>query len=227
MQVCCALEVGALFLKILQRIAVMAILSSITPLLNSQTSKKHFELTREIFKNDILWAIDSWQPHLDTRGKSIFRYVGMARNYWKTLPSTKIGKTNFPSKNTTTRWYRYPIYLVKNDPVNIVISTSYRLLTCAYRTTARRFWFRQSATKWVETLRPKCTFWRFPDFERGKDSFSSPIPSMQCCATVRATFRNKKHPNFEWRGQGRGRGFLCSLKLPYLSTMSQQFCRRL
>ena len=62
----------------------------------------------------------------------------------------------------------------------------------------------QSATKWVETPRPKSTFWRFPDFERGKDSFSSPIPSMQCCATVRATFRNKKHPNFEWRGQGRG-----------------------
>ena len=204
MQVCCALEVGALFLKILQRIAVMAILSSITPLLNSQTSKKHFELTREIFKNDILWAIDSWQPHLDTRGKSIFRYVGMARNYWKTLPSTKIGKTNFPSKNTTTRWYRYPIYLVKNDPVNIVISTSYRLLTCANRTTARRFWFRQSATKWVETLRPKCTFWRFPDFERGKDSFSSPIPSMQCCATVRATFRKQETSQLWMEGTGEG-----------------------
>ena len=96
-------QVGALFLKILQRIAVMAILSSITPLLNSQTSNKHLALTQEIFTNNILSAIDSWQPHLDTRGKSIFRYVGMARNYWKTLPSTKIGKTNFPSKNTAMR----------------------------------------------------------------------------------------------------------------------------
>ena len=28
---------------------------------------------------------------------------------------------------------------------------------------------------------------------------------MQCCAAVRAiaTFRNNKHPNFEWRGQGK------------------------
>ena len=47
-------------------------------------------------------------------------------------------------------------------------------------------------------------FWRFPDFKRGKDSVSSPIPSMQCCATVRATLENKKHPNFEWRGPGMG-----------------------
>ena len=204
MQVCCALEAGALFLKILQRIAVMAILSSITPLLNSQTSKKHLELTREIFKNNILWAIDSRQPHLDTRGKSIFRYVGMARNYWKTLPSTKIGKTNFPSKNTTTRWYRYPVYLVKNDPVNIVISTRYRLLTCANRTTARRFWFRQSATKWVETLRPKWTFWRFPDFKGEKIMFPPPSPPCNVVPLFELPLENKKHPNFEWRGQGRG-----------------------
>ena len=27
---------------------------------------------------------------------------------------------------------------------------------------------------------------------------------MQCCATVRATLEKKKHPNFEWRGQGMG-----------------------
>ena len=146
----------------------------------------------------------------------------MACNYWKTLPSTKIGKTNFPSKNTAMRWYRYPIHFVKNDAVNIVISTSYHLLTCANRTTARRFWFRQLATKWVETLCPKWTFWRFPDFRRGRDSVSSPIPSMQCCALFELPLENKKHPNSEWRGQGRG-----FQKLPYLSTMSQQFCRRL
>ena len=103
MQVCRALQVETLFLKILQRIAVMAILSSITPLLNSQTSNKHFALTREIFTNNMLSAIDSWQPHLDTRRKLIFRYVGMARNYWKTLPSTKMGKTNFPLRNTAMR----------------------------------------------------------------------------------------------------------------------------
>ena len=53
MQVCCALEVGALFLKILQRIAVIAILSLVTPLLNSQTSNKHLALTWDIFTKNI------------------------------------------------------------------------------------------------------------------------------------------------------------------------------
>ena len=105
------------------------------------------------------------------------------------------------------------IHFVKNYPVNIVISTS-RLLTCANRTTARRFWFRQSATKWVETLRPKWTFWRFPDFKRGKDNVSSPIPSMQCCATVRATFRKQETSQLWMEGTGEGCGFLCFRSYP-------------
>ena len=147
MQLSCALEVGTFFLNILLRIAIMAILSSIPPLSNSQTSNKHFELTRDIFKYNILSAIDSYRSHLVTRGKSIILYVGMLRNYLKSLPSTKIVKTNFPSKNTGNGLYGYLIYLLKNDPVNIVISTSCRLLTGANRTTARRFRFRQSVTK--------------------------------------------------------------------------------
>ena len=147
MQLCCALELGTFFLKILLRIAIMAILSSIPPLPNSQTSNKHFELTRDIFKYNILSAIDSYRSHLVTRGISITRYVVILRNYLKSLLSTKIVKTNFPSKNTGNGLYGYLIYLLKNDPVNIVISTSYRLLTGANRTTARRFRFRQSATK--------------------------------------------------------------------------------
>ena len=117
MELSCALEVGTFFLKILLGIAIMAILSSIPPLSNSQTSNKHFELTRDVFQYHILSAIDSYRSHLVTRGKSTIRYVGMLRHYLKTLPSTKIGKTNFPSKNTgkdymgilsifwkTTRW---------------------------------------------------------------------------------------------------------------------------
>ena len=153
MQLCCALEVGTFFLKILLRIAIMAILSSIPPLSNSQTSNKHFELTRDIFKYNILSAIDSYRSHLVTRGKSIILYVGMLRNYLKSLPSTKIVKTNFPSKNTGKGLYGYLIYLLKNDPVNIVISTSYRLLTGANRTTARRFRFRLSESqKWPYVL---------------------------------------------------------------------------
>ena len=65
MQLCCALEVGIFFLIILQRITIMAILSLTTPLSNSQTLNKHFELTRDIFKNNILSAIDSKLPHLE------------------------------------------------------------------------------------------------------------------------------------------------------------------
>ena len=64
----------------------------------------------------------------------------------------------------------------------------------------------QSATKWVETLRPKSTFWRFPDFEREKDSFSSPIPSMLCCATVRATLRKQETSQLWMEGRGGGGG---------------------
>ena len=93
------------------------LLSSIPPLSNSQTLNKHFELTRDIFRHNILPAINSYRSHLVTRGKSIIRYVGMLRNYLKTLPSTKIVKTNFPSKNTGKGLYGYLIYLLKNDPV--------------------------------------------------------------------------------------------------------------
>ena len=72
----------------------------------------------------------------------------------------------------------------------------------------------QSATKWFETFRPKWTFWRFPDFKRGKDSVSSPIPSMQCCATVRATFRKQETSQLSMEGTGEGCGFLCFWSYP-------------
>ena len=75
-------------------------------------------------------------------------------------------------------------------------------------------WKRQSAAWWVETLRPKWTFWRFPDFKRGKDNVSSPIPSMQCCATVRATFRKQETSQLWMEGTGEGCGFLCFWSYP-------------
>ena len=98
MQLCCALEVGTFFLKILLRIAIMAILSSIPPLSNSQTSNKHFELTRDIFRYNILPVIDSYRSHLVTRGKSIIRYVGMLRNYLKHYRVQRLSKLIFPQK---------------------------------------------------------------------------------------------------------------------------------
>ena len=75
----------------------------------------------------------------------------------------------------------------------------------------------QSATKWVESLLPKGAFWRFPDVKRGIYSFSSPIPFMQCCATVRATYRKQYTPQLSMEGTGEGCWFFCSLKLPCLS----------
>ena len=78
----------------------------------------------------------------------------------------------------------------------------------------KTIWDLQSATKWVETPRPKRTFWRFPDFKRGKDSVSSPIPSMQCCATVRATFRKQETSQLWMEGTGEGCGFLCFRSYP-------------
>ena len=79
----------------------------------------------------------------------------MLCNYLKTLLSTKIGKPNFPLKNTAKRLYGYLIYLLKNDPANIVISTSYRLLTTANRTTVRRFRFKTIGDKMSWDTLPK------------------------------------------------------------------------
>ena len=69
-------------------------------------------------------------------------------------------------------------------------------------------------TKWVETLCPKLAF------KRRKYSFP-PIPSMQCCANVRATYRKQQTSQLWTEGTGNGCAFFCSLKLPHLS------CRQL
>ena len=55
-----------------------------------------------------------------------------------------------------------------------------------------------------------------------KNSFSSPIPSMQCCAAVQAIFRKQQTLKLWMEGTGEECGFFCSLKLPYLRTMSQR-----
>ena len=54
-----------------------------------------------------------------------------------------------------------------------------------------------------------------------------PIPSVQCCALVLAAYRKQQRPQLWMEGTGEGCGFFCSPKLPYLRTMSQQFCCRL
>ena len=69
----------------------------------------------------------------------------------------------------------------------------------------------QSATKWVETLCPWTgLFFRFTGFKKRKYSFSSPIPSMQCSADVRATCRKQQTPQLWMEGTGEGCGFFFS-----------------
>ena len=106
-------------------------------------------------------------------------------------------------KNTATWLYGYPIYL-KNDAVNIVISSSYRLLTDTNRTTATDFDSDNRRQNELRHFTQKWAFLHFTCFKRRKYSFSSPIPSMQCCANVWATYRKQPTPNLERRGRGRG-----------------------
>ena len=77
----------------------------------------------------------------------------------------------------------------------------------------------QSTTKLVETLCPKGALRRFTDFQRGKYGFSYPIPSMKCCAFVRATQRKQQTPK-PWM-KGRGRGSVDSFVLSVVSLWVQ------
>ena len=92
----------------------------------------------------------------------------MLRNYLKTLPSTKIVKTKFPSKNTGKGLYEYLIYLLKNHPVNIVISTNYRLLIGANKTTARNFDSDNRRQNELRHFAQNWVFLRFINFKRRK-----------------------------------------------------------
>ena len=55
---------------------------------------------------------------------------------------------------------------------------------------------------------------------------SHPLCAM-CCALVLAAYRKQQTLQLWMKGTGEGCRFFCSPKLPYLRTMSQQFCRRL
>ena len=68
-------------------------------------------------------------------------------------------------------------------------------------------------------------FLRFTDFTRRKYNYSCPIPPCSAVPMFELPVENNKHPQLEWTGRGGGGGgggcgFSCSLKLPYLSTIS-------
>ena len=66
----------------------------------------------------------------------------------------------------------------------------------------------QSATELVETLCPKADVLLT---SRGEIKLSLPISSMQCCATVQATYTKQQKPQLWMKGSGEGGGFFCSL----------------
>ena len=50
----------------------------------------------------------------------------------------------------------------------------------------------------------KWAFLRFMNFKRRKYSFPPPSPPCNVVPLFQLPIENNKHPNFEWRGQGRG-----------------------
>ena len=61
----------------------------------------------------------------------------------------------------------------------------------------------QSTTKWVETLGPKLDFYILLTSKRGNIAFLPPSPPCNVVPMCELPIENNKHPNFEWRGQGR------------------------
>ena len=63
----------------------------------------------------------------------------------------------------------------------------------------------QSATKWVETLRPKLDFFYVLLTSKGGNiAFPPPSPPCNVVPMFELLVENNEHPTYEWRGQGRG-----------------------
>ena len=62
----------------------------------------------------------------------------------------------------------------------------------------------QSATKWVETVRPELGFFQLLLTSKGRIQLFPPIPPCNVVPLFELPLKNNKHLNFEWRGQGRG-----------------------
>ena len=65
-----------------------------------------------------------------------------------------------------------------------------------------------------DTLPLNWAFLRFTGFKRRKNSFSSPISSMQCSADVWATYRKQQTPQLWMEGTEEGCGLFCSWSYP-------------
>ena len=109
-----------------------------------------------------------------------------------------------------------PMWLPIHSTLKYVVYTSWSFM----KSMPESF---ETVTKWVETLNPKGAFWRFPYFRRGNIAFPPPFPPYNVLPHVEATFRKQQTPKLWIEGTGEGSGFLCSLKLPYLSSCLKNF----
>ena len=83
-----------------------------------------------------------------------------------------------------------------NSPINLI------LIGIGMK---RKFWIKlQLLTKWVETLHPKGAFWHFPDLKRENIAFPLSSSRWNVVPLFELPLENKKPPNFECSGQGRG-----------------------
>ena len=117
---------------------------------------------------------------------------------WSTTAKKKTVENLWEAQNTRKElhvWWNTCCFIVPGTTRLCPVGHSPKVI--AYSNT-------QLATNLVETLRPRGAFWRFTDFHRGKWSFSSPMPSMQCSAAVRATYRKQQTPQLWMKGRGRG-----------------------
>ena len=63
---------------------------------------------------------------------------------------------------------------------------------------------KQWATKWVEILRQTGLFYVLLTSKGGNIAFPPPSPRCNAVPMFKLPTENNKHPNFKWRGQGRG-----------------------
>ena len=87
-------------------------------------------------------------------------------------------------------------------------------------------WLTKGRQNYLRHFARKGLFDVLPIFKGKNEPFPLPFPPCNDVPLFEPRVENNKHLNFEWRGRG-GVWILCSLKLRYLSTISQQVCRRL
>ena len=140
--------------------------------------------------------------------KSVYIYIYIAneftRRQWKLEQFLALQVFNLTSKSWQKWWRRWSLFS------KILSKWDWH----------RRWWWTTLSNSTIadkmswDTSPKTGLFYVLLTSKGGKYSFSSPVPFMQCCADVRATYRKRKHPNFECRRPGRGADSFVLLSYP-------------